>query len=526
MRTPIIPAALVAALALGTLTACVPAPDPLALEIAEFASLDADGLAALSGEAEGLANELVMEAAGLPDETFPIVAPPDLDGGPGFAVGDEMLSIINGEAFSLVTRMVLEKLADARTTDERLEGGTEPGAHPNLSYSYSVENGHLVGSTSIKKSGTSDSGLVGDSSLTTAVDLTACPAADGSVSMKIDFQTKAGVAKSVGSTDAELWGALDFSVTATAHVGDDAQLTSVELSSIAEITEGGALAEDGDAQRGGINFASRWAYTLPYTNGEPTQLDPKGLPTITRSSSAVSPESQTKLLRATAGITYSIATAVLLNAQEHWRSGACVQMGIAADSDIPTVEKDSTTAVTVSPIAKSDRKPTGGTIVAERDSGAGTIDPTDAQPSPGEYRYHAPDADDTTVITFTSTSKRGIGILPQKFQTSIPGWEIRETINGISTYALKCGSLSGEWNVVSSGEGWYIAETVADVDTKAGTGTYSIAGEAEGFAFTGGGKVTLETLPDGTLMMRFLPGETNYFGNGDFVVREAPDICS
>lgn len=523
MRTPIIPAALVAAIALGTLTACIPDPDPLAQEIATFPSLDTDAVASLSGSAQAIADRFVMEAVGMPDEPFPLAAAPELTGGPGFAVSTTVADAAESLAFTTIFGMLVDKLGDARTTDERLEGASEEG--DNRTFSFSVENGRLVGTTSQSVAGGGD-GLSANAAVTTKFDVAACPAADGSVSATVSFQSRGSAAKSGGDVAGEQWGAFDFAMTATGMVGDDAQLAYVDLGSTAEVTSGLGATKGDESARGGMNFASAWEYRLSYSGGEPGDLDTKGLPRITRSSQAVGALDQANLLKATAQYTYSMATTVFLVAQEHWRSGACVRMGIAADADIPTVEKDSSTSVTVSPVAKSDSAPTGGTIVAERQEGAGTITPTDAQPSPGEYTYRAPNTDDTTIVVFTATSKRGVGILPQKFQTSVPGWVIDENINGIRTYGLKCGSLSGEWEIASSGGGWYQASTIADIDFEAGSGEYSISGVADGYGFSGGGLVTVETLPDGTIMVHFLPGEANYLGNGDFVVKEAPDICS
>ena len=519
MRTPIV-LTLSTALIVGILTGCTPT-DPLAAEIATFTALDADGVSALSGEAQQLADELLMDAAGRPGEPFPISQPEAL-GGPGLSAATVIPDLTESVAFTTISRILIEKLGDARTTDEPIEGALPEGGA--LSYSYTVRDGRMVGTTT--QAQTLSSGAVsGEARIVTQFDVAACPAADGTITANIGYQTKATFTGSDGQDTGERWGALDFSLSATGKVGDDAMLTTVDLNSSAEITGGGAL-NGGSGGREGINFASSWSYQLAYTGGEPGKLDPRGLPTITRASSAVGLAAKAQLLRSTAGLTYSMATNVFLIAQEHWRSGACVRLGLAADADLPTVEKSSTTSLTLTPIAKVDNQPTGGTITAVRDSGAGTIDSTDPRPAPAEYRYVAPNVDDTTLVTFTATSRRGIGMLTQKFQTTIPGWVIHETINGIETYGQKCESLSGEWFISSSGGGWYQASTTAQIDAVAGTGSYGISGVADGYGFSGGGLVTLETLPDGTLMMHFLPGEANYLGNGDFVVREDDEICN
>ncbi|UDF12401.1 hypothetical protein LH407_09540 [Antiquaquibacter oligotrophicus] len=524
MKTSIIPTALAVAITASTLTACV-TPDPLASEIATYAALDSDGMAQLSGRAAALADELVMTAAGHPDVPFALVSRPDLEGGPGFSAADSIASITEGFAHKTISRMLVEKLGDARTTDEPLAGASTDGSNP--SFSFRVDNGHLVGSTQQSTTAASN-GLTASAEVGTTMDVTACPAADGSVTATVSFRTKGSAAKSTAELSGEQWGALDFSMTATGRVGDDANLLSLDIASTAEITSGMGATTAGGTARDGINFASSWTYTLPYEKGEPGKISPNALPTITRASQSVGVSEKLQLLKSTAGMTYSLATTVFQSAQEHWRSGACVQMGIAADADLPTVEKGSSTGVTVTPIAKADNKPTGGTMTAERQEGAGTIDPTDARPTPTEYRYAAPDADadDTTLVLFTATSKRGIGLLTQKFQTTIPGWVIHETINGIETYAMKCGTLSGEWYVTSSGAGWYQATSWAQVDAETATGSYGISGFANGFPFSGGGAITLETLDDGSLVMHFLPGETGYVGNGVFPVREDPEICN
>ncbi|PZQ88334.1 MAG: hypothetical protein DI534_12855 [Leifsonia xyli] len=544
-------ATVLALLASLGLTSCAPA-DPLEAEIRGFSDLDEDGRRALADRAQADIDRVVSEAAGLdlllgteldtataavprPEVPAPAADPDAPTPTRGASSGGNRERGLDSLAFSNGDRMLLSMLTNGFGASAR-DGGNassekefpidEEDPTAKRPMSFTVTDGRLVGSADSRAEHITESGVKLGAELGLQVDAVGCPAADGSVQAKVTFTSKVDIAAEKADLSAGGWGSFAWSATINGTVGDDAHLRNYEVSTTAEVTNGFRAASSEVNGRVGYHLASSWNYRGEASGGTSNRILPGTTPRIEASSAIADASMRNSFVATHARISNLLVLRVLDTAEFQWRSGACVRLGIAADADLPVVEKGSVVDLTVSPVAKGDNAPTGGTVSAERLDGAGTLEPMDAQAAPSTHRYRTPETDDTTRVEFTSTSKRGIGLLEQVFRTRIPAYEIDATINGIRTQGINCWGLAGEWTITSASfAGDYVATTVADVDPETLEGEYSIEGTVDVFPFTGGGLVEIERMPDGRMVMHLKPGETGYVGNGDFEIVES-DRCN
>ncbi len=544
----------------ASIAGCAPS-NPLDAEIARYADLDAAGLEALAADGQSTIDELIVTAAGIdalldvdaaeaarlvpralgPDagDLAPAASGGGITGAAVRATARPSTTIV-GAAYSnarkAMTRLIIDgfgtSVRDGGTTDSTVgmpgydgDDDEEPAAIPETGERFTVTDGHLVGNVDATASITTEQGATLASTLGVALEMTGCPAADGSITATARFDSRLEASGATATAEASLWGQYAWTAELTGIVGDDAHLQSASVRSTSELRNGVAAQTDDDRVRGGVFLASSWSHRVELAAGLVTTVD-GGSPVIESASSLTSMGERGDFAKAHAELTHSLLIEIVNAAEFHWRSGVCVDMGVAADSDLPNVEQGAIVDLTVTPVAKADRMPTGGTIVAERLEGAGVIDPVVSQPAPSTHRYRTPEQDDRTIVQFTSTSNRGIGLLEQEFRTTRPAYVIEATINEVRTYAAKCFELAGRWEIQSTGVGWdYAASTTAFIEEDTLTGTYSISGTADVFPFLGGGEASIELLPDGTRIMHLLPGETGFIGNGDFVITENWDLC-
>lgn len=115
---------------------------------------------------------------------------------------------------------------------------------------------------------------------------------------------------------------------------------------------------------------------------------------------------------------YAAFSAVLMGAQKAWQSGKCVDLQVRSD---PAKRKGArpNTAYTLfaEPRAKSDGRPTGGTVKATL-NGASRLNPTGKIKADAQFDYANPEKKDQSAsIDFEARSKRGVGKATLEFDT-------------------------------------------------------------------------------------------------------------
>jgi hypothetical protein len=529
--------ALVAALTVTLLAGCGAEPAAVDSHALSILGLSADERSAMLAAAAEDADQLTLEAAGPADGASsagdtPDAAAPSSGGAPVIQLASSTRPLpreTGGDPLVSAIMTGIESLHEGLTTGFRKSSSAgEDVAFSTEGAHYAVTGGRAVGGSKmpvvLERSSSGNSSRV-QFTVETDYDIQGCPSPYGTIRGRVSVSSRVDGAVTSGTLNGTVWGEYAITLDLVGHVGDDARLTSVDVEQSGVLTNGAQATDGGPTKNAGYNFESSWRYRIPYVDGFHREIEAKGRPVVKRASSTVSLAMQYRFLETQAVISQVIGADAMDAAADFWEYGGCVDMAIAAMSDIPTVERGSVTDVTITPTAKSDGLMTGGTVTAERASGDGTIDPDGAQAAPSTHHYRAPDAVDTTEIDFVARSKRGVGRLHQVFRTAEPGYVIDATVNGIHTTATKCGGLIGNWEIISESSEWpYAAVSTAEISSNL-SGGYSLKGESEGFEFTGGGSAAI--VKDGDhYVLQLRPQETGFEGNGDFVVTESLTVCA
>lgn len=127
-------------------------------------------------------------------------------------------------------------------------------------------------------------------------------------------------------------------------------------------------------------------------------------------------------IRAAAFFAQWIAASLEKSAQKGWEDGRCIELQGAYSAGPKGLKPKATVTATLTPIAKTDGAPAGGTVTAELVSGVKAITPEGAKvDAPADFSYTASDKkDEEGTVRFESRSRRGVGILTVTFDTKTP----------------------------------------------------------------------------------------------------------
>ena len=225
----------------------------------------------------------------------------------------------------------------------------------------------------------------------TTVSMKTCPDAEGKV--VAEFESNSSVAASGASADSRVKSKV------TAFVDDDANLIDDKIdsqSSAQQSTSGGAHVDASDDLS--------------------TETGAMGGKTNAMGGGATAEDG--KMAQGMASMGRFAARQAILAAQKAWQSGHCVDLQVRSD---PAKRKGAkpNTAYTLfaEPRAKSDGRPTGGTVKATL-NGGNRLNPTGKVKADAKFDYANPEKKDQKAsIDFEARSKRGVGKATLEFDT-------------------------------------------------------------------------------------------------------------
>ena len=232
----------------------------------------------------------------------------------------------------------------------------------------------------------------------TTVKLKTCPDPEGKVT--VEFESVSSVAAGGGSANSTV------KTTVDVFVDDDANLIDDKMDS------------ESRAQQSTSSGSSVDASSTLSTSRDTVNNTVNGM-------GGASAEDG-KMAQDMAGMgRYAAYSAVLMGAQKAWQSGKCVDLQVRSD---PAKRKGAkpNTAYTLfaEPRAKSDGRPTGGTVKATL-KGGNRLNPTGKVKADAKFDYANPDKKDQRAsIDFESRSKRGVGKATLEFDTRKGGYRI------------------------------------------------------------------------------------------------------
>lgn len=180
-----------------------------------------------------------------------------------------------------------------------------------------------------------------------------------------------------------------------------------------------------------------------------------------------------------------------------WRDGYCVEV----KAPVPgTVRPGSSTSIDLSVHQKRD----GAVIKAPVDAtlkGQSSLTPGRVDPSPGKATYVAPgQAGARATLTFTSTSRRGIGTLDAEVEVGQRGYTA-EGGQGIRITGTVCGGVSTPFTLEGRPpDGSHVTFNYTPANDTGGTYTYSGVGGL--FRFSGKGTYSMSEGSQGTRLLK------------------------
>jgi hypothetical protein len=176
-----------------------------------------------------------------------------------------------------------------------------------------------------------------------------------------------------------------------------------------------------------------------------------------------------------------------------WESGRCVDLRVRSDPAKRAAAKPNTAyTLFAEPRAKSDSRPTGGTVKATL-SGDRQLNPTDKVKADAKFDYANPEKKDQSAkIDFVARSKRGVGKATLDFDTRKPGYHVA-SVGGECTIQGDAPDLEKPFSLSGCGISNYFTFT----PSSAAGGTFRYNGTMMGVKITGGGSYKAEVDDNG-----------------------------
>ena len=371
----------------------------------------------------------------------------------------------SGFAASMIIGMLQNDAA--LTFWERAQGEGQPsGSHTQSSNDSSIDL-QWSGSQSTMTSsfeGDMPGGLTGK--LTTKVDVTTCPDADGKVTARFTSDSSLRSKSQAGTG-----GFIKVDATISQYLDDDAHVMSDRMDSDVRVEQ-----KTFDSYEGSfVNVTD----VLSTTTGE------MGSKVTGRSKRASDADVQGAQGLAKMG--RMAAMQALDRAGKAWESGRCIKLDVTSDPGKRKGVKPSTSfAIVAAPRVKSDGSFPGGSVRATLSGGESLTRDGEKVRADAQYTYTAPaKKDETASIAFESRSKRGVGKATLEFDTKekksyrisgigdCPGpWDVCD-ISKPFTFAVCGGSMTHTPKDERGG-----SQVFTHSGAK-GTGSYTLSGPEE-----------------------------------------------
>jgi hypothetical protein len=259
---------------------------------------------------------------------------------------------------------------------------------------------------------------------------------------------------------------------------------------ITEVTVTDDIQVGDDAEKAGSTFS----YYAEYSDNKSGDgiiaygVDANGEAQVGSGDSA-SAQGQTAAMKNGSFFAGWIALSLERAAEKGWQDGRCVQLDVSYSDGPGGLDPGAEVNLTVSPVAKSDHAPAGGTVTAKLASGATSIDPEGRKvKANAAFTYIAPgERDKEGTVHLEARSKRGVGILDVTLDTKSKAYLISGGGGELSFSGQTC-DISQPFAI--SGKGL----TLSFTPTGLTAGSYTISGFA-GATWSGGGSYDI-TLTD------------------------------
>jgi len=314
-----------------------------------------------------------------------------------------------------------------------------------------------------------------------------CPDADGNIPFKLDFS--GGVHGSAGTKQGGF--KLDLKASGVAHVNDSAYIDKLDLDaniqhSIQRPPPGHNAFYDMS-----IRSIGDGAWMGPGSNIQWSNETTVNRVGSTTKASDVDAQNARRVLQMT--------DSYLLTLQELWRNGACVE--VLADEP-GTVAQNSSTSVQAKVRHRLERTELHLPIESSL-AGPASLTPVRVEAAPGNFTYVAPGvADNVSTLTFTSTSRRGIGKVSVAARTE--GQKKAYRAAGGQNIAISgtiCGGLSSPFTLSGSPpDGSNVTFSYNPSGDQSGSYTYT--GGAGRVVFSGNGAYTIGAGSGDTLILK------------------------
>ncbi len=346
-----------------------------------------------------------------------------------------------------------------------------------------------------------------------------CPNALGEVPLEMTLSSSTALDGGGGE-----W---TFTSQATAHVDDEANLSSVDLQTQAEMAvqpthAGKAQGENPKyiALNIGLGFDRYHEKNSPIT----------AKISATRWSSKVDPQFVTEAVRLLNTMSSFAVMFAYATAEKQWQDGYCVAVIVPDSGSARMVSPNSDTSFTANVRHKFEGKELTVPVMATLSSGQVSVTPSGSKvPAPATFRYKAPGkGGETATVKLESRSKRGVGKLEITFTTS--AWEVDQPfgdgghLSGPICALDKTFQLHYEHPVGLVGDFTF---TPSGPGTGANSGTWRYEGvlKSGGVTNKGSGKYSVQGTGEGKPSIHMDPGTMvqTTFGYGDYTATTRPE---
>lgn len=389
----------------------------------------------------------------------------------------------------------------------------EPAPGPDESH-ITIDGGAVDLRIVQSKSSTDENGITMTATYDLAAALTACPDESGSVVGQLSADATIVTSKGATSSTANYRMSIDLTamVDEMAHMsGYDMQVAGSAGQTVQSTTD------DGTAMEG---FYIEGGHSASLTGAALRDLRVTAVsgPGIIRSSSAVTGDQQQAFIEHQHQLAILVTSLVLNDAEEFWRSGACIDVTIQPSGDPKDLGGFETIDLAIAATSSQDQAPIVGTVLPTVSAGTGTVAPIDPTDLPSTIAYTAPSDASPSTVDVEVRSRRGIGRASLAF-TGPQSLLVDGKLEVLSAYGTKCGGADGEWtlDLTADFQGASFTGTLSfNLDPSTLSGAYHLVGTTTGSGVVipqqGSGDVSFVLAADGSAALVFTG--TAYAGGG------------
>jgi hypothetical protein len=386
----------------------------------------------------------------------------------GMGMGS-FLGIVSGG----ISSALVGSMSDAELAELNQKGGLKFGDNSGSAHFQFDQDGSMTQSMEFEVNTNGISGKVKMKSR-----MSACPDADGKVTVDIDVDSQMSVSGKPGSG-----GFVHSSFKYERYLDDDAHL----------IESADGAASSNHIRMGGFeNFQSQ---TFDVTTGNERGGKPIFVENAESGFSIFQMDEvrkAMKLVEATDFLQAIVAESMLRGSGTQsgspWESGRCIDLKVSSSPAKRKGARPNTAFdLEAAPRAKSGGASVGGTVTATLNGGASLQPASGKVPADAKYGYTGPTKkDESATVDFEARSKRGVGRATLEFDTKqLAGYRIEGGADEFHGTGLAC-DLAAQFFVEGGGN------TVRFEPASATGGRYSYSGKMSGFEVWGHGTYTVK----------------------------------